>query len=67
MNAQQQLPDHHTHETAYIKWTHVDGPMLRCSDGTIHFLTLFERLMFAVGAYTIDSLDKTHNTKPRRA
>ena len=65
MNAQQ-LPDHPTHTTAYIKWT-VDGPMLRCSDGTIHFLSLFERLMFAVGAYTIDSLNKTHNTAPRRA
>ena len=64
---QQLLSDHHTHTTAYIKWNHIDGPMLRCSDGTLHWLTLFERLMFAVGAYTIESLDKVHNMEPRRA
>lgn len=64
MRNQKTLEDMHTHTTAYIKWGHIDGPMLRCSDGNIHFLTLFERLMFSVGVYNITTLDKMYNNEP---
>lgn len=57
MNTQKRLDDQHTHTSAYIKWSHVDGPMLRCSDGTVHFLSMFERFMFMIGMYTVTSLD----------
>lgn len=51
-----------------INWKHVDGPMLICRDGTIHWLTIWERLQFRLGFIDIDYLDKKHGdyTKQRR-
>lgn len=51
-----------------ISWKHVDGPMLICRDGTIHWLTIWERLQFRLGFIDIDYLDKKHGdyTKQRR-
>jgi hypothetical protein len=33
----------------YINWRHVDGPLLCCTDGSLHWLTFVERLQFKMG------------------
>lgn len=50
-----------------IQWNHVDGPLLVCRDGTLHWLTMWERLALKAGCTTIDALDAKHNSEPRRA
>lgn len=40
-----------------VQWNHVDGPMLRCCDGSIHWLTLKERFLIWIGRITVESLD----------
>lgn len=37
---------------------HVDGPLLTFRDGQMHWLTLGERLLFALGLVTAESLEK---------
>ena len=51
-----------------IKWKHIDGPMLSCRDGTIHWLTYWERFCFFVGLINIEQLDAKygHYTKCKR-
>lgn len=49
-----------------INWTHEMGPLLTCSDGTEHFLTLTEQLMFTIGVLTAEILDKEYNSNDRR-
>lgn len=41
----------------FVKWKHVDGPLLCRCDGTIHWLTLKERFLLWIGKITIESLD----------
>ena len=48
----------------YIQWSHEDGPLLVCADGTPHRLTKQERLWLRLGLTTIEILDKTHNSEP---
>lgn len=43
--------------TPYINWKHVDGPLLICSDGTLHWLTWFERILLAFGSTDEYALD----------
>lgn len=43
-----------------IKWHHIDGPLLVCSDGTPHFLTFFDRLWLWCGLITVNDLDNKH-------
>lgn len=38
----------------------VDGPMIVCTDGTVHYLTWFERLMFKLGFVSLEILDDAH-------
>ena len=53
--------------TPHIKWKHIDGPLLICSDGTPHFLTKVERLWFRLGLTSLEQLDAKHNMEPRKA
>ncbi len=46
----------------HIKWDHIDGPLLYCTDGTIHWLTLLERLYFKMGWVTLEELDLKYRT-----
>ena len=52
----------------HINWKHVDGPMLSCRDGAIHWLSWWERFCLWAGIYDINHLDKKHGyyTKQRR-
>lgn len=47
-----------------IQWNHVDGPMLICADGTPHWLTMWERLLFRAGFLTLEQLDRQYNSEP---
>jgi hypothetical protein len=49
-----------------IQLNHVDGPLLICSDGTMHWLSMFERLWLRLGLTTIDRLDTKYNHEPKR-
>lgn len=40
-----------------IQWDHIDGPLLHCTDGTIHWLTLLERLYMKIGILSLEQLD----------
>lgn len=51
-----------------IQLDHVDGPLLTCSDGTLHWLTLLERLMLRIGATSVERLDAQYRRDvPARA
>ena len=45
-----------------INWKHVDGPLLICRDGSIHWLTLWERFQLWLGYIDIDHLDMKYGT-----
>lgn len=45
----------------HIQWNHIDGPLLYCRDGSIHWLTLLERLYLKIGLININQLDKKYN------
>ncbi len=40
-----------------IVWKHIDGPLLICRDGTIHWLTTRERIWMKLGLTNIDQLE----------
>ena len=42
----------------FIDWKHVDGPLLICSTGNLHWLTLGDRFRLWVGLNTIKELDE---------
>ena len=45
----------------HIQWNHVDGPVLICHDGSMHWLTMWERMALKFGFITVKSLDKQYN------
>lgn len=45
----------------HIQWSHVDGPLLVCTDGTPHWLTLWERFQLWVGLTTVELLDARYS------
>jgi hypothetical protein len=47
----------------HIKWNHIDGPLLYCRNGRIHWLTLIERVWLKAGLTTIEKLDEKYCTK----
>lgn len=50
----------------HIKLT-IDGAMLVCTDGSIHFLSLLERMYLNIGLLTIDQLNDQYRTDiPRK-
>jgi len=52
----------------HIQWTHIDGPLLICRDGSPHWLTMLERLFVKTGITTIEQLDEKyrHRDEPQR-
>jgi hypothetical protein len=50
----------------HIQWNHIDGPLLCCRDGTLHWLTMAERLWMRLGLTTLEQLDSKHNHEPQR-
>lgn len=40
----------------YVKWKHVDGPLLVYSDGQMHWLTLWERVRCWLGKDDAESI-----------
>ena len=51
---------------AHIQWNHVDGPLLCCSDGTLHWLTKLECLWLRLGFTSMNQLDSKYIHKPQR-
>ena len=50
----------------HIKWNHIDGPLLYCRDGTLHWLTTVERLWLRMGFTNINQLDEKYCQEPQR-
>lgn len=40
-----------------INWNHIDGPLLHTSDGSLHWLTILERLLMWLDLLDIETLD----------
>jgi len=50
-----------------IVWNNVDGAFMTCRDGTLHFLTLLEKLFLKTGITTLDQLDSKYvSDEPQR-
>lgn len=49
-----------------INWKHIDGPLLYCSDNSLHWLTYRERIQMALGWVDIHDLDAKHCRRPRQ-
>lgn len=43
-----------------VIWGHYRGPVLVCSDGSIHFLGWVERMKLELGWVTVETLDRKH-------
>ena len=41
-----------------VQWNHIDGPLLHCSDGGYHWLTLFERIALRMQWTTVSRLNQ---------
>lgn len=54
----------HVGSQPYINWKHVDGPLLYCSNGLLHWLTWLERLQLFFHRIDIHDLDFKHRTRP---
>ncbi len=50
----------------HIQWDHIDGPLLCCRDGTLHWLTKVECLWYRLGFTNIYQLDQKYNNTPQR-
>lgn len=44
----------------YISWKHVDGPYLKSRDGSIHWLSYWDRFLFWTGWITEYDLEKKY-------
>ena len=51
---------YHADTEPYINWKHIDGPLLYCRDGTMHWLTWRERFRVWIGRDDIYSLERRH-------
>ena len=50
----------------HIQWNHIDRPLLLCRYGTLHWLTMTERLWLRIGFTNINQLDEKHCHEPQR-
>jgi hypothetical protein len=50
----------------HINWHHADGPMLCCSDGSLHWLTLRERFGLWCGWLNIEHLNVLYKIGGRK-
>ena len=48
---------YHESSRPYIKWTHIDGPLLVYRDGQMHWLTVWERFCCQLGVSTAQSIE----------
>jgi hypothetical protein len=39
-----------------VQWNHIDGPMMRRIDGSLKWLTLRERFMHWIGAWSLEQI-----------
>ena len=44
----------------HLQWKHVDGPLLVCHDGSMHWLTWWERICIYFEWKTVEELDKKY-------
>lgn len=44
----------------YIKWKHIDGPLLVCRNGALHWLTWRDRIRWKLGLEDIYSLERKY-------
>jgi len=51
----------------HINWNHVDGPLLVCGDGCLHWLTPIEALMARIGLSSVERMERKYNDKARHA
>lgn len=48
------------HAVPYIRWGHIDGPVLHLRNASMHWLTLSERFLVWVGWHDARSLERKH-------
>jgi hypothetical protein len=48
-----------------IVWKHIDGPLMHHSDGSLHWLTLRERIWLSLGLTDGDAIDKQYRNGRR--
>jgi len=53
------VSDHN--EEPFINWKHIDGPLLICRDGHLHWLTLWERFQYHFGLTDLYALEEKHS------
>lgn len=51
---------HRADSQPHINWKHIDGPLLRTSDGQLHWLTWRERFRLFFGFADIHDIDFEH-------
>lgn len=44
----------------HLQMDHIDGPLLRLRDGRLHWLTLLERVLLAIGYHDAYSIERKH-------
>ena len=49
-----------------IQWNHIDGPLLHCRDGTLHWLGRVEVIWLYLGFTNINQLDNKYCMEPQR-
>ena len=49
-----------------IQWNHIDGPLLCCRDGSLHWLTTVEKLWLKMGFTNINQLDDKYCKEDQR-
>jgi hypothetical protein len=45
----------------YIQWNHIDGPVLVCENGSMHWLTYIERLLMFLGFTNVAKLNRKYS------
>lgn len=50
----------------FIQWDHIDGPLLHCRNGSLHWLTKVERLWLRMGFTNINQLDDKYCDEDQR-
>lgn len=60
------VPEHFLFSPArrpVINAKHIDGPVLYFRDGQMHWLTLWERFLFAIGLTDADAIERKRRPK----
>lgn len=57
------MVEKHAPQTPRIQERHVDGPLLIMADGRMHWLTLWERALLAMGLTNAERLDRKYRNE----